>query len=542
MNRRFRLVVICLVISLGEVFAQSGINKTIQVERDYEGKVMDSDKSKIKTTISDTLLNFNIHFDYPTFYRPYRDLYEFSPVTTAPIRPSGKVKYPWLYTKLSIAYPLMPVAELYVAPRFGQKFSAVLSFAHKSLWNDALGDRMVNDAGVHLAYRWKKGEALIDAQFLNNFYTYMNDSVKVADHTFDIFAINALVRSKDPAPNSFYYDISFRYSYLNDNQSRSTIDPLMKNEILADVSLGATLKRVHKVFIRLANDISVVENGAVGNRFLAGVLDICPTYRWEKGRWRLNLGVSVSSLYSQGYKNLDKKFVFAPEVNATFEAVTSKLWLYAAVDGENSLISFNRMFRYNPWMGSESDLGRMVSPFGVEAGIRGVLGERFAYNLMGGYRYYTHYTAYISNNGAQSAWIGENNSAFVAAEVRLNTQPFTMTADLRYQYFSNSDYALMTPSFQAGIVAEYNIRKRFFMEASCYFRNRTIAGFVNDDETVSYSTVKGFVDLGVKFSYSINPGFTIFLDGKNLINSEIQYFSNTYEPGVNIAAGLYFKL
>ena len=78
--------------------------------------------------------------------------------------------------------------------------------------------------------------------------------------------------------------------------------------------------------------------------------------------------------------------------------------------------------------------------------------------------------------------------------------------------------------------------------SDCYFRNRTLAGVLGDDQTVTYSSVNGFVDLGLKLTYVLNPGFSVFLEGKNLINSKIKYFSNTYEPGVNIAAGLYFKL
>ena len=542
MNKKLYLTIILLIVSSVAIYAQSGINSTVRVEREYEGKVMEVDKARIKTAVSDTLLNFKLHFDYPTFYRPYRDLYEFSPVSTAQIKPSGVVRYPWLYTKLSVAYPLMPVAEIYVAPRFGSKFTALLHFNHHSLWSKSLGDRMTNDAGVNLAYKWSKGEAVVDFGYSGNFYTYMSDTAKISDHHFDIFNVRANLRSTDKAPNAFYYDVMLGYSYMADTQSNPLIGAIKENSIKGDISLGATIRRVHKVFVQVRNDLSMIDNYTLAEHYTVGLFDIRPTYRWERGRWRLNLGVSVSSLYSQGNVDMDGKFVFAPNVQASFEAVPSKFWLYADVQGENSMMSMAEMFKYNPWMGSDFRVGRNVSPFGAQIGWRGVAGDQFGYNLYGGYRYYTCYSSFVTYNDAQAVLSGANNNAYVAAELMWNTRSFKLMADAKYQYFSNREYALMTPSFEAHLNAEYNLRQRFYISADCYFRNRTLAGVLGDDQTVAYSSVNGFVDLGLKLTYVLNPGFSVFLEGKNLINSKIQYFSNTYEPGVNIAAGLYFKL
>ena len=535
-------MVFLLIASSVSVFAQSGINSTVQVERDYEGKVMEVHKSRIKSSISDTLLNFQLHFDYPTFYRPYRDLYEFSPMATAQIKQAGVVRYPWLYTKLSLGFPLMPLAEVYVAPRFGSKFSAVLYFNHKSLWNKSLGDRMTNDAGANLTFRWAKGEALVDFGYSNNYNTYMSDTSKISDHTFDVFDIKAIVRSKNTAPNAFYYDLMLGYSYMNDRQSNPLLGAIKENNIKADIASGATIKTVHKVFVQVTNDLSMIDDAPLSGHYTVGLFDIRPTYRWERGRWRLNIGASISSLYSQGNVDMDSKFVFAPNVQVSFEAVPSKFWLYADIQGDNSMMSMSEMFRYNPWMGSDFHIGRNVSPFGAQLGLRGVAGDQFGYNFYGGYKYYTYHTSFITYKDAQAVWMGANNSAYVAAELRWNTRSFNMMADVKYRYFSNKEYALMTPSFEAHINAEYNLRQRFYIEADCYYRNRTMAGMMGEDGTVLYSSVNGFVDLGLKLTYVFNPGFAVFLEGKNLINSKIQYFSNTYEPGINIAAGLYFKL
>ena len=54
--------------------AQTGINSTVEVERDYEGRIVRTVKSPLDVPVDDSLFNFKLNFDYTTFYNPYKDL------------------------------------------------------------------------------------------------------------------------------------------------------------------------------------------------------------------------------------------------------------------------------------------------------------------------------------------------------------------------------------------------------------------------------------------------------------------------------------
>lgn len=68
-NMRKTIVSLASVIALtaASVSAQNGINSTVEVERDYEGRIARAVKSRIDPPVDDSLLNFKLNFDYADF-------------------------------------------------------------------------------------------------------------------------------------------------------------------------------------------------------------------------------------------------------------------------------------------------------------------------------------------------------------------------------------------------------------------------------------------------------------------------------------------
>ena len=187
-----------LLLAAHGAAAQTGINSTVEVERDYEGRIARTVKSPLDAPVDDSLLNFRLNFDYSTFYSPYKDLYEFTPMMTLGPASEGKVVYPWLYTRVAAAYPWTPSADVYVSPRLGEKFSLGAYFNHDSYWGrvpqvaltggnavysgrKAWGDRMRNKAGAFMGFRWKKGELKLDASYSGSMYALAPDLLQALD-------------------------------------------------------------------------------------------------------------------------------------------------------------------------------------------------------------------------------------------------------------------------------------------------------------------------------------------------------------------------
>lgn len=290
--------------------AQSGINSTVKVERNYDGRIASAVKSVLDAPVDDSLFNFRLNFDYTTFYDPYKDLYEFSPMMTTGPATEGRVVYPWFYAKVAAAYPWTPSADVYVTPRLGERFSFGVYFNHDSYWGDVpqvrlyggsavydgqkrIGDRMNNRAGTFIGYRWKKGELKLDASYSGSVYSLATASYAVVpsrsevwdmySNRFDNVEAGLSLRSTNPDRNAFYYNLDLGYRFFDNRQS------IREHIADADISLGAAIAGYHKLYVELDGTFS---------RY--GVWKLTPVYRWEKDRWRVKAGVTFSSDYGSG--------------------------------------------------------------------------------------------------------------------------------------------------------------------------------------------------------------------------------------------------
>ena len=108
---RYRLLLCLFVGCLASVssWAQQDLNSTVQVSRTYEGRLMEVVKPTLPVGYADSLNRFDLRFDYKFSERPFRDLYEFSPLQSVAYHSEGKLVYPWFYAHIGLAYPLASV-------------------------------------------------------------------------------------------------------------------------------------------------------------------------------------------------------------------------------------------------------------------------------------------------------------------------------------------------------------------------------------------------------------------------------------------------
>lgn len=495
-------------------YAQGGINSTVEVERDYEGRIARAVKSPLYAPVNDSLLNFRLNFDYTTFYNPYKDLYEFSPFTTLGPASEGRVVYPWLYARIAAAYPWTPSADLYITPRFGEKFFFGLYLNHDSFWGRVpqvqlagdragysgqkiSGNRMKNKAGAVMGFRWKKGELRADASYSNSMYAFASAAgmpAAVNYNRFDHLDAGLSVRSTNPDPNAFYYDLNLGYRYFNNR--RSIIDHLMD----ADLSLGATVRSEHKIYLRFGGTFSDY-----------GVWNISPMYRWERDRWRVNAGVTFSSAYGgindgiSGIISNSSRFLVYPDASVSFEAARNSLWLYLKAYGDNKLNTCYDLFAINPWM-DNSDSPQLSSvPIAAELGLKGQVKDRFSYSLGANYSYARNMLSFMSQQQGQDMVQilagGETHVFTASGMLRWKSLDFFALAEVNYRAFSNPGAALMMPAFDVNAVLEYNLRQRLYIRADCYFRTSTAGKAMGDGRSITYR-VPAFVDAGLRISYA----------------------------------------
>lgn len=520
----------------GILRAQKDISSTVEVKREFEGRLLEISKSKLDTRYSDTLMKLNLNFDYTIFDRPYKDLYEFSPMQSAHLSREGLVRYPVLYTKLAMSYPWMPEADIFIQPKQGERFSILFYGRHHSFWGhdkkDSLGrspeNRMVNEGGMSLSYNWKRGELTADGFYSHNMYHFCFGG---PDHsrTFQRAGADIRVRSVDPDPTAFYYDAKVKYNYLSDSYPETNGE----NRFDIDAVLGVTIQRKHKVLLGISTSNAFVNKG-FEDPYYSGIFEITPQYRFDYQRWRFKAGLTVAGRYTDTVLD-DSSFTslarIYPEVSVSFEAAKNALWLYARVDGENKLASLSTHLMNNPWVDTRSSIvGDYSIPIRAELGLNGVFGDLFSYSVSGTYSRYNNYLSYVDFEKRSVSYSAKDvNAVDALAELLFKSKSFSAGANARYTYFF-PDAVKNVPSFRLNVFGKYNYRERLFLEVTLNY----LSGF--------HGGISDFVDLGAVFTFAVNSKLSIFAQGQNIINQKIMYIQNYLEPGVNFGLGIYLKL
>ena len=65
------------------------LDPTVEVNRSYEGKLMEVHKPMLEMAVPDSVLRFDLDFDYEVFDNPYKGAYEFKTYTMQ-LQPVGK--------------------------------------------------------------------------------------------------------------------------------------------------------------------------------------------------------------------------------------------------------------------------------------------------------------------------------------------------------------------------------------------------------------------------------------------------------------------
>lgn len=567
-----------VLLSSVPLSAQQGLNSTVRVSRDYEARLMAGVKPPVPVRYADSLNRFSLSFNYDFSEKPYRDLYEFSPMGFADFREEGRAVYPVFYAKALISYPWSPEAEVYVQPRLRGGWSLLAYGGHRSFWgvlpgiefreegrrlvrNNALnyGDWTENRAGMRIGYAWRKGEFSAGTDYEGGYRTFygvkyglpavpaVTDPV-LMDHSYlrdslsrryDRWTADFALRSKNPDRTAFYYDVAFRYAYTRDRNRLFAVPGfgagLQENLFDTRVTAGATVNRIHKVLVGVR---SVHSDCLSGN----GLLELTPRYRYERGRWTVDAGLTLAGTYAVSGANL-KAVPLYPVLSAHYEALKDALWLYGTADGENRLNTLEVLSDAHPWLTPEAEMRVSRVPLRLEAGMRGVLFGVLSYDLGLSYAWMRD-LAMPTPDPCRPVAYADAARFRIRAGMMVRTQAFDAGVNLNFSSYRRQDnpalHLWMMPGFEGEAFARYNLRERFVFSVNARFRNAAY-GWMGAAEAGRECLLPGFVDLQARITYVVNRKLSVFLQGKNLADMTVQYVPGYAEPGINFGAGLYVR-
>lgn len=409
------------------------LNPTVEVTRPYEGKLLETRKPYQKMAVPDSVLKFDMAFDYSVFSNPYKGGFDFKPylVELRPEADSDRSRN--LSLRLGAGYTLHPVFDVVWSPEIRGPFQMDLYASHHSYfgqyWNvfasrkdeDASWYRLVAEpqkhleanpfgddlsrsgydsdtrAGVNGRYDWETGSASFDLGYRG---------IHTGDANLGNSGWNGLYLSTRAASNKtgedyFFYDaaIDYRYSvddlawmgnkvYSHDFMVRGTFGPVItgKNRVMADVFVG----------------ISTYGGWFKSN---VGNMYVTPKYIFTTGPFQMSLGAKISIpvdakgvfVYDSsvapadpeyaGYSvnpSRDKQFIY-PDVHITYDVIDEYMNAYLRVTGGDDFHTYSSLKERNHFFTPR--YGRETGPFSENSkerinaalGIRGNIASRFRY-------------------------------------------------------------------------------------------------------------------------------------------------------------------
>jgi len=566
---RKTLTILLLSVSAALYSQNQKIDPTVEVNRDYQGKMMEITKGKLATETADSLNSFHLDFNYSFFNKPYKDMYEFSAVPSARIPKMETTYTPVLIAKLGIGLPFVTEGGILFSPHLekGHNFNLNGDFnlfkgdvPEISISNGKTEKtgRKVDDKeytygiGAGYTYAWKSGEFNVSAGFKGGLGTYYgnrvpeNQDTPVQDHSYTRFEAGIGVKSSGAGKygQKLNYALEAGFAHTQDKSAGK----LQENHFAVSGEVGPTVGRYNKFMAGFG-----VETAGFGGTadYSTGLFDITPQYRYENGKLKVNLGVKLQGHF--GEKERSEKyhsFIF-PAVDLSFNLLPDNLWLYGKVDGSNTLNTYWQTLMQNNHINPDTTPEGLMTgsvPLNVEGGFKGRATDRIWYRIYAGYTIHKglQQFCYDQENGWFNTFYSNTNEFGIGAEFAFSTERIQGGIKARHSSFSKGKKstfkdgmeAIGFPALKGGAWLQYNWEKKIYAGVECKFRSES--EFICKDGTTG--TAEGFADLGANVKYVHNSVFSFWLKGSNLLNSPLQYQPFYGGKGIGISAGIIVKL
>ena len=580
-----------LVMSASVSFGQN-FNPTVEVTNTYHGNPSEAHKPLLEMNVPDSLLRFDLDFDYEVFNKPYQGAYSFKPYMLD-MRPA---KDAWrgrkLFLKAGAGYSFHPQLDFVFSPELSGPFQMSIYASHKSYFGNyhkispVLGEDEIfrlketdghfsghdalTSAGFDGLYCWDKA-------ILSFGVGYYGLAAKdtVMSRSYNALDFNARVRSNNDSESYFLYDIGLRGRIANDGLDYKsftfpdgvTVDKQNESWVFLDGLAGLVKDSRRSIlagFEAESASYSGFYEGSIGR------VALIPSYRLKSGRWNLDLGVRFEYVFRNDDKDYframtgDVGQIVYPDAHVSFAAGES-VSLYADATGGSRLNTYssqisgnhhlNHSFLADPAYESLTPLiDNTVENVNAKIGVRGNVASSLQFDVNGGVGLYGNalmVSGLFTADGRLLPSLTYSDINLIYADVLLgwNSSRVKVDADFRYRSVSfpgknakNRGFAL--PKYCGGLRTAYNLSSRLYaglaVEASSWREGWCESEEVSSDDVKV--RVPGYVDLGLNCGYKFNRKLELWLESGNLLCQTIQRNPFYAEKGLWVTAGVSLSL
>lgn len=588
--RKIYLVSAAMLMTAAVSFGQN-FNPTVEVTNTYQGNASEVHKPLLGMNVPDSLLRFDLDFDYEVFEKPYQGAYSFKPymLNMRPAKDAWRGRQ--LYLKAGAGYTLHPQFEFVYSPEQSGPFQMSVYASHKSYFGNYHEIKPELQDGL---YRMKKSggkfggyDALTSAGFDGRYnwnrtilsfgigYYGIAAKDSVMSRSYNAFDFNARVRSNNDSESYFLYDIGLRGRVANDGLDYKsfsfpdgvTVDKQNENWVLLDGLVGPVVNNSRSILVGFEAESASYSRFYDGN---IGRVALIPSYRFKSGRWNLNLGVKLEFMFRNDADTLSfgkmgggKGQIVYPDAHISF-AAGGNVALYADATGGSRLNTYSSQISENHHLNPSflvAPVYELITPLvdntvekvNARIGVRGSAASSFQFDVNGGVGLYGNalmesglFTA--GGDLVPALAYSDYNLIYANALVGLRTGRVKIDADFRYRGVSFPDNDALNlgftlPKYSGGVRASYDISSRLYaginVEAASW-RDGKCASVASED--ILDVRVPGYVDLGVNCGYKFNRKWTLWLESGNLLCQAIQRTPFYAEKGPWVTAGISLNL
>lgn len=589
-NILYYLAIAAFLISYSA--SAQNMDPTVEVTRDYEGKLLVAHKPILDMAVPDSVYRFDLDFDYSVTDTPYKGAYEFVPysvdMSLEPKRRDENV----LYLKAGAGYQLHPTADLVWSPAFKGPFSLDVYGRTRSFFgnywtmsspdyaNDEIG-LVDNDsskgtwygmdwnssAGVSGRYDWNNSVFLFGLDYTNFYQSQKEDIYGLRARLFNSAGVNLSLAAKDPLAAGLDYKVALKYKYSDDllNDQTNGQTGLQSHDLGFGVDIESVLSGGHNLKINSSFDMTD-ENGVLD--VTAAALEFAPRYVIKGSRWILEAGLRLSTVFKTDGKSSmysHKEQVIYPDLRAEYMIFPEFLKTYATVGGGNkmntysSLVAENR--RVNPYYGRGvwNLLDMTEERLAAELGFEGRVFSYFGYTLKGGYKIYGNaplQTLYIyDSDSGYMPGLGYTSyqMAYASMDFLLDTESVRVDGNVQFNGVTSVDHTfdslvgfVFPAPFKGDIAVMYDYNDRLYAGVDCEFssaREGRAYRKMGERNPREYKiTVPAYADLGINLEYRFRHDMSFWARGGNLLGMTIQRELLYAEKGPYFTVGICLNL
>lgn len=595
MRRHILLAAFAVLSTMISASAQN-FNPTVEVTSDYSAKMLEAHKPQQKMAVPDSLLKFDLDFDYSVLSNPYKGGYDFSPylleMKPNPSAYTGKK----LYLRAGAGYTMHPVLDFVWSPVIKNKalqmnvyasgkgyFGNYRNTVFKHVGGTLEMSPILKDdiEGRDLAFKGHNADAKagINARYdLEKVYTIVTlgyEGIFSGSHTLDLKYNSANVGvglyRKENGENRFSYGASLKYAFSSDAISPSkgyygiVEDNVSKQLNSSDFSIvgyfGPHIDDNKSILVDLGLELSNYSNLF---RSQSGHLYVIPKYVMNSEKMSLSLGVKLDAPLGSDfqYENFSLhqrkgQFVY-PDIKFDYRLIDEHLDGYVTVTGGVNINSYSSLRKRNHFFSVLSAtkvaplLDNEIEKINVTLGFRGNIASVFKYDLSGGFLSsagslvdYLSVNSTVYGQNPYLSMIGQDqNKLYANFAYSLGLESFVIDGNVRLEnsnLLKKGGLGFVSSPLSGDIKAQYVWRKRIYAGVHA---DASVArnGRLDHLEQKIDVRIPGFVNLGLDAEFIVNRKLSIWLMADNLLNQTILRTPYYAEKGVSVTGGICINL